>query len=197
MDNSDDELKKEIKYVISNPDKDVRLKENDVVFVLAQNDPKDPNIHWEDQPNKSSFFNFNQFVNQSNNKRGTAGPTMMSQGSSNTGESGVASTVINGGRRLAVIQEDEDQSDIKMNEQLQAYKHTKIELDKRLEAIVKRITKLRENTVDLNKKVNQRNGRIVQEIANQIGDMIEDVIDEDEAAMRHYKKILQEDEAQR
>lgn len=35
VDNSDDDTKKEIKYVISNPDKDVRLKENDVVFVLA------------------------------------------------------------------------------------------------------------------------------------------------------------------
>lgn len=37
----------------------------------------------------------------------------------------------------------------------------------------------------------------MQEIANQIGDMIEDVIDEDEAAMRHLKKLVQEDEAQR
>lgn len=35
IDGADDETKKEIKYVISNPDKDVRLKENDVVFVLA------------------------------------------------------------------------------------------------------------------------------------------------------------------
>jgi hypothetical protein len=34
-DSGDDDSKKEIKYVISNPDKDLRLKENDVVFVLA------------------------------------------------------------------------------------------------------------------------------------------------------------------
>ncbi len=39
---------KEIKYVITNPDKDLKLKENDTVFVLAQNDPKDPNVYWED-----------------------------------------------------------------------------------------------------------------------------------------------------
>ena len=80
------------------------------------------------------------------------------------------------GRRPAVIQEEEDQSEIKMNEQLQAYKHTKIELDKRLEQIVKRITRLRERIVDLNKKVNQRNGSLVQEISDRIGEMIDEAI---------------------
>ena len=55
---------KEIKYVITNPDKDLKLKENDTVFVLAQNDPKDPNVYWEDQPRKSTFFNFNTFDNK-------------------------------------------------------------------------------------------------------------------------------------
>lgn len=55
---------KEIKYVITNPDKDLKLKENDTVFVLAQNDPKDPNVYWEDQPKKSTFFNFNTFDNK-------------------------------------------------------------------------------------------------------------------------------------
>ena len=54
---AEEKYKKEIKYVITNPDKDLVLKENDLVFVLAQNDPKDPNVYWEDQPNKS-FFNF-------------------------------------------------------------------------------------------------------------------------------------------
>ena len=39
---------KEIKYVRTNPDKDLKLKENDTVFVLAPNDPKDPNVYWED-----------------------------------------------------------------------------------------------------------------------------------------------------
>lgn len=51
--------RKAIKYVISNPDKDLRLKEKDVVFVLAQYDPKDPNVSWDDQPGKGGFFNFN------------------------------------------------------------------------------------------------------------------------------------------
>jgi len=32
---NNEEIKKTIKYVISNPDKDLRLKEKDVVFVLA------------------------------------------------------------------------------------------------------------------------------------------------------------------
>jgi hypothetical protein len=39
--------------------------------------------------------------------------------------------------------------------------------------------------VELNKKVNQRNGRIVQEIANQIGDMIDEAIEDDEVERRH------------
>ena len=55
---------KEIKYVITNPDKDLKLMENDTVFVLAQNDPKDPNVYWEDQQRKSTFFNFNTFDKQ-------------------------------------------------------------------------------------------------------------------------------------
>lgn len=44
----EDRYLKEIKYVITNPDKDLKLQENDTVFVLAQNDPKDPNVYWED-----------------------------------------------------------------------------------------------------------------------------------------------------
>jgi hypothetical protein len=45
------------------------------------------------------------------------------------------------------------------------YKHTKIEFDKRLNIIVERIKKLREEVVKLNKLVNQRNGVIVKQIA--------------------------------
>ena len=60
-DKENDKYLKEIKYVITNPDKDLKLKENDTVFVLAQNDPKDPNVYWEDQPKRSTFFNFSAF----------------------------------------------------------------------------------------------------------------------------------------
>jgi len=100
---------KEIKYVITNPDKDLKLKENDTVFVLAQNDPKDPNVYWEDQPRKSTFFNFNTFDNK--------------QPGQNISSALVKPKKVGlpprGGGRLAVIQEEEDQSEIKINEQLQ------------------------------------------------------------------------------
>ena len=33
---------KEIKYVVTNPEKDTRLEKSDLVFVLARNDPGDP-----------------------------------------------------------------------------------------------------------------------------------------------------------
>ena len=35
-----DDEKKEIKYVITNPHKELKIKESDVVFVLAQSDPR-------------------------------------------------------------------------------------------------------------------------------------------------------------
>ena len=59
---NEEKYKKLIKYVITNPDKDLILKEDDTVFVLAQNDPKDPNVHWEDQPKKGKFINFENFT---------------------------------------------------------------------------------------------------------------------------------------
>jgi hypothetical protein len=58
---NDEKYKKLIRYVITNPDKDLELKEDDTVFVLAQNDPKDPNVFWEDQPKKGMFINFDNF----------------------------------------------------------------------------------------------------------------------------------------
>lgn len=58
---NDEKYKKLIRYVITNPDKDLDLKEDDTVFVLAQNDPKDPNVFWEDQPKKGMFINFDNF----------------------------------------------------------------------------------------------------------------------------------------
>jgi hypothetical protein len=67
--------------------------------------------------------------------------------------------------RLAIIQEDEEQNEIKLNEQLQVYKQTKIEFDKKMNKIVNRIRNLREEVVTLNKLVNKRNGSIVKEIA--------------------------------
>lgn len=37
----------EIKYVVTNPSKDLLLRDNDVVFVLALADPRD-HQHWEE-----------------------------------------------------------------------------------------------------------------------------------------------------
>lgn len=65
---NDENYKKLIRYVITNPDKDLELKENDTVFVLAQNDPKDPNVFWEDQPKKGMFINFDNFSAQQQNQ---------------------------------------------------------------------------------------------------------------------------------
>ena len=47
---------KKIKYVVTNPDKDTRLEETDLVFVLAKQDPGDPEL-WDDynENNKSMF----------------------------------------------------------------------------------------------------------------------------------------------
>ena len=50
---------KEIKYVITNPSKSIKLRPDDLVFVLAQNDPSSPET-WDDyyfnnlKPNEES-----------------------------------------------------------------------------------------------------------------------------------------------
>lgn len=50
---------KEIKYVVSNPPKDLKLKENDLVFVLSQSDPGDPE-KWEDFKFFDEFEDFDE-----------------------------------------------------------------------------------------------------------------------------------------
>ncbi len=47
-----------------------------------------------------------------------------------------------------------------------------MDFDQRLEKLVKRINRLRENVVALNKRVNQQNGKIVQSIADRISSVI-------------------------
>jgi len=49
-------VNKEINYVVTNPDKETRLRESDVVFVLAKTDPGDPET-WDDynDNNKEMF----------------------------------------------------------------------------------------------------------------------------------------------
>lgn len=46
----------DIKYVVTNPDKDTKLRENDLIFVLAKNEPGDPET-WDDynENNKDMF----------------------------------------------------------------------------------------------------------------------------------------------
>ena len=95
-----------IKYVITNPDKDLILKEGDTVFVLAQNDPKDPNVHWEDQPKKGMFINFDNFSVQNTAKPST--PEIKKP----------ATPTLRAGR-IAIVHEDEESNEIKINEQLQ------------------------------------------------------------------------------
>ena len=55
-----DVISKEINYVVTNPNKETRLKETDVVFVLAKNDPGDPET-WDDyNDNNKDMFDANQ-----------------------------------------------------------------------------------------------------------------------------------------
>ena len=55
-----EQVMKEIKYVVTNPDKDVRLTATDLVFVLAKNDPGDPET-WDDYNEKNKdMFDQNQ-----------------------------------------------------------------------------------------------------------------------------------------
>ena len=55
-----DEFNKKIKYVVTNPDKDTRLEEEDLVFVLAKSDPGDPET-WDDyNQNNKELIDHNQ-----------------------------------------------------------------------------------------------------------------------------------------
>jgi len=49
-----------VKYVVTNPDKDTRLAKDDLVFVLAKQDPGDPET-WDDyNENNKVMFDQNQ-----------------------------------------------------------------------------------------------------------------------------------------
>lgn len=51
---------KPVKYVVTNPDKDTRLEPEDLVFVLAKQDPGDPET-WDDyNENNKVMFDQNQ-----------------------------------------------------------------------------------------------------------------------------------------
>lgn len=55
-----EEFYKKIKYVVTNPDKDTRLEEEDLVFVLAKSDPGDPET-WDDfNQNNKELIDQNQ-----------------------------------------------------------------------------------------------------------------------------------------
>lgn len=52
--NKQKEMKK-IKYVVTNPDKETRLRDDDLVFVLAKSDPGDPNT-WDDYNDNNKYM---------------------------------------------------------------------------------------------------------------------------------------------
>jgi hypothetical protein len=52
-------VKKEIKYVVTNPSKETRLRSSDVVFVLAKHSPGNPET-WDDyNDNNKEMFDAN------------------------------------------------------------------------------------------------------------------------------------------
>ena len=60
---------KEMRYVVTNPDKETKLKIDDIVFVLAKQEPGDPD-KWDDfsQISKGTFdSNQNRLVSNINN----------------------------------------------------------------------------------------------------------------------------------
>lgn len=63
-----------------------------------------------------------------------------------------------------------------------------------MENLVKRIVNVRVDVVDLNKRVNQQNGKIVQEIADKISAVIDSALDPEEIAKRHRETLRLEEE---
>jgi hypothetical protein len=58
--NVDSSKFKSVKYVVTNPDQDTRLEKDDLVFVLAKQDPGDPET-WDDyNENNKIMFDQNQ-----------------------------------------------------------------------------------------------------------------------------------------
>lgn len=54
-----DSVMKEISYVVTNPNKETRLRKNDLVFVLAKHDPGNPET-WDDyNENNKELFDAN------------------------------------------------------------------------------------------------------------------------------------------
>jgi hypothetical protein len=52
---SEEKLMKQIKYVVTNPNKNTKLEENDLVFVLSKEEPGDPET-WDDYNEKKQAY---------------------------------------------------------------------------------------------------------------------------------------------
>lgn len=52
---NEEKIMKEIKYVVTNPSKNTKLEENDLVFVLSKEEPGDPET-WDDYNEKNKLM---------------------------------------------------------------------------------------------------------------------------------------------
>lgn len=55
MPQTDERIMKEIKYVVTNPDKGTMLEKTDLVFVLSKEEPGDPET-WDDYNEKNKLM---------------------------------------------------------------------------------------------------------------------------------------------
>ena len=128
----------------------MKLHENDLVFVLSQIDPGDPE-KWEDQ----KFFEDEiEIIPQNQQKKSR-------------------SKAKKAGKQIMQIQE-ETQLEFKPFEQNIGSKQAKQNFDKKIENLIKRISQMKTDTIDLKKRMNYRNSSLVMNIASSIQQVIHD-----------------------
>lgn len=190
-------IKKMIKYVVTNPEKDTKLQEDDLVFVLARHNPGDPDL-WDefDQRNNDMFDskqhkliqNINNMMLKSTGRanrhkhrkiddgpghsgigRGhkDAGQNMKQGGGEKTAALNQYSTMSNQMKNQNQMDDADGGNEMKTDIHYSiGSKKAQSEFDEQVKDLTKRIEQIVVKVEDLNKSLNQRNNKIVQNVSS-------------------------------
>ena len=186
--------------MVTNPDKDTKLRADDLVFVLAKQDPGDPDL-WDefDQRNNDMFdqkqhrliHNINNMMlkptgsskNRYGSQKKNAGESADAQHSHQNVEKehkinaqnqySTMSNQVNNPVQLDDGEKNENM-DIHMNMTL---KKTQEQFDKDVDNLTKRIEDIVKKAEGVNKKLNERNNKIVENISEIIHNVLHEVHD--------------------
>ena len=141
---------KEIKYVVTNPPRHMKLKADDLVFVLALSDPS-----MSDQTDDSRFYNKKMRKNSNNNR-----PKTRKNGSESHA------------KQAAEKVDGEEQPKL---DALVGQRQAKEDFEKLFDKLTDKITRVKKDAISLQKQINKRDSTIVPDLTKSIEEIIHQV----------------------